>query len=40
MADLPLWFSVLLSACVLLGAALTLAGCFGLIRLDLSLIHI
>ena len=34
MADLPLWFSVLLSACVLLAAALTLAGCFGLIRLD------
>lgn len=34
MADLPLWLAVLLSACVLMGAALTLAGCFGLVRLN------
>ena len=33
-ADLPLWLAVLLSACVLMGAALTLAGCFGLVRLN------
>ena len=32
-ADLPLWLSVLVSACVVCGAALTLAGCFGLVRL-------
>ncbi|MFD2646469.1 monovalent cation/H(+) antiporter subunit G [Devosia albogilva] len=34
MADLPLWLAVLLSVCVLMGAALTLAGCFGLVRLN------
>lgn len=31
--DLPLWLSIVVSACVLLGALLTMAGCFGLIRL-------
>lgn len=31
--DLPLWLSILVSACVLLGALLTMAGCFGLVRL-------
>lgn len=31
--DLPLWLAILVSALVLLGAALTLAGCCGLIRL-------
>jgi multicomponent K+:H+ antiporter subunit G len=34
MADLPLWLAVVLSVSVLMGAALTLAGCFGLLRLD------
>ena len=34
MAELPLWLAVLLSACVLMGGALTLAGCFGLVRLN------
>lgn len=33
-ADLPLWLSIAVSACVVLGALLTMAGCFGLIRLD------
>jgi len=32
--DLPLWLSILVSACVLLGALLTMAGCFGLVRLS------
>ena len=31
--DLPLWLSVLVSAFVLLGALLTMAGCLGLVRL-------
>jgi multicomponent K+:H+ antiporter subunit G len=31
--DLPLWLSILVSACVLLGALLTMAGCLGLVRL-------
>jgi multicomponent K+:H+ antiporter subunit G len=31
--DLPLWLSIAVSACVVLGALLTLAGCFGLVRL-------
>lgn len=31
--DLPVWLSILVSACVLLGALLTMAGCFGLVRL-------
>jgi len=33
MTDLPLWLSILVSACVLLGALLTMAGCLGLVRL-------
>jgi len=32
-ADLPLWLSILVSALVLGGALLTLAGCIGLVRL-------
>ncbi|SFZ85690.1 multicomponent K+:H+ antiporter subunit G [Devosia enhydra] len=32
-ANLPLWLSILVSAAVVLGSALTLAGCFGLVRL-------
>ncbi|MGV3650298.1 MAG: monovalent cation/H(+) antiporter subunit G [Devosia sp.] len=32
-ADLPLWLSILVSAAIVLGSALTLAGCFGLVRL-------
>lgn len=31
--DLPLWLSILVSAFVLLGALLTMAGCIGLVRL-------
>ena len=31
--ELPLWISILVSACVVLGALLTAAGCFGLVRL-------
>lgn len=31
--DLPLWLSLLVSAFVVLGALLTMAGCFGLVRL-------
>ncbi|MBE7733566.1 monovalent cation/H(+) antiporter subunit G [Devosia faecipullorum] len=31
--DLPLWLSILVSACVVLGALITMAGCFGLVRL-------
>jgi len=31
--DLPLWLAILVSACVLLGALLTMAGCLGLLRL-------
>lgn len=31
--DLPLWLSILVSACVVLGALLTMVGCFGLVRL-------
>lgn len=31
--DLPLWFSILVSVCVLLGALLTMVGCLGLVRL-------
>ena len=31
--DLPLWLSIAVSACVVLGALLTAAGCFGLVRL-------
>ena len=34
MDDLPLWLSILVSAFVLLGALLTLAGCIGLVRLQ------
>lgn len=32
-AELPLWLAIVVSAAVLLGAMLTLAGCIGLIRL-------
>jgi multicomponent K+:H+ antiporter subunit G len=32
--DLPLWLAIVVSACVLIGSLLTLAGCLGLIRLD------
>lgn len=32
--DLPLWLSLLVSAFVLLGALITMAGCLGLIRLQ------
>lgn len=32
--DLPLWLAVLVSALVLLGALLTMAGCLGLVRLN------
>ncbi|KKB13576.1 hypothetical protein VE25_01275 [Devosia geojensis] len=32
-ADLPLWLSILVSAGVLAGALLTMAGCLGLVRL-------
>lgn len=31
--DLPLWLSILVSVMVVLGALLTMAGCFGLVRL-------
>lgn len=31
--DLPLWLSILVSVFVVLGALLTMAGCFGLVRL-------
>ncbi len=31
--DLPLWLSLLVSIMVMLGALLTMAGCFGLVRL-------
>ena len=31
--ELPLWLSIVVSACVVLGALLTAAGCFGLVRL-------
>lgn len=31
--DLPLWLAIVVSAGVLLGATLTLAGCIGLLRL-------
>ncbi len=31
--DLPLWLSILVSVLVVLGALLTMAGCFGLVRL-------
>ncbi len=31
--DLPLWLSILVSIMVVLGALLTMAGCFGLVRL-------
>ncbi|KQN73812.1 monovalent cation/H(+) antiporter subunit G [Devosia sp. BK] len=31
--DLPLWLSILVSTMVVLGALLTMAGCFGLVRL-------
>ncbi len=31
--ELPLWLSIVVSACVLLGALLTMAGCLGLVRL-------
>ena len=31
--DLPLWLSILVSVCVLLGALLTMVGCLGLVRL-------
>ena len=30
--ELPLWLSILVSACVVLGAGLTMAGCLGLVR--------
>lgn len=33
-SDLPLWLSILVSAFLVLGALLTLAGCFGLVRLN------
>jgi len=33
MADIPLWLAILVSALVFVGSALTLAGCFGLVRL-------
>lgn len=32
--DLPLWLSILVSAFVLVGSLLTMAGCFGLVRLS------
>src|SRR5690606_14012044 len=32
-ADLPLWLAVLVSACALFGALLTMVGCIGLVRL-------
>ena len=32
--DLPLWLSILVSAFVVFGALLTMAGCIGLVRLD------
>ena len=31
--DLPLWLSILVSALVVIGALLTMAGCLGLVRL-------
>lgn len=34
MPDLPLWLAIIVSAFVLIGALLTLAGCLGLIRLN------
>ncbi len=30
--ELPLWLSILVSACVVVGAGLTMAGCLGLVR--------
>lgn len=33
MPDLPLWLAIIVSAFVLIGSLLTLAGCLGLIRL-------
>ena len=30
--ELPLWLSILVSVCVVLGAGLTMAGCLGLVR--------
>jgi multicomponent K+:H+ antiporter subunit G len=32
--ELPLWLSIAVSACVLLGALLTMVGCIGLVRLQ------
>jgi multicomponent K+:H+ antiporter subunit G len=32
--DLPLWLAIIVSASVLIGSLLTLAGCLGLIRLN------
>ncbi|KKB09120.1 monovalent cation/H(+) antiporter subunit G [Devosia chinhatensis] len=31
--DLPLWLSIIVSICLVGGALLTMAGCFGLVRL-------
>jgi multicomponent K+:H+ antiporter subunit G len=31
---LPLWLSILISTLVVLGALITMAGCFGLVRLE------
>ncbi len=33
MTDLPLWLSILVSALAVLGALITMVGCFGLVRL-------
>jgi monovalent cation/proton antiporter, MnhG/PhaG subunit len=33
-ADLPLWLSILVSVLVVGGALLTMAGCFGMVRLQ------
>ncbi|MBJ7576940.1 cation:proton antiporter [Devosia sp. MC532] len=32
--DLPLWLAIIVSACVVVGSILTLAGCLGLVRLN------
>lgn len=32
--DLPLWLSILVSLCVVLGALITMARCIGLVRLN------
>ena len=32
-SDLPLWLAIVVSVMVVLGALLTMAGCFGLVRL-------